>query len=111
MSISRVRDADASPLSRQSTADETGTLRPSQFSTRQAAPGKLAGLNPRMARGSGEPPVPLNVREIESASPLDSNLKAQWELATMQSYTNLIQTQCEAIKAGSAAVLKATERT
>ncbi len=97
MSISCVRDANASPLSRQSTADETEALRPSQFSTRSTVPGKLAGLNPRMAHDSGEHAVPMNVRESESASPLDRNMKSQFELAAMQSLTNLAQTQSEAM--------------
>ncbi len=52
----------------------------------------------------------MNVRESESASPLDRNMKSQFELAAMQSLTNLAQTQSEAIKASSAAILKATER-
>lgn len=110
MSISRVRGANAAPLPRPSTANETGALRAARFSNRPAVPGQLAGLAPRMARGSRESAAPSNGHESEPASPLDRNMESQFELAKIQSFTSLVQAQTEAMKSSSAAILKATEK-
>ncbi len=107
MSISRVRGANAAPLPHPSTANEAGAPRTPGFSNRPAVPGQLAGLAPRMARGSREAAAPANGHESEPASPLDRNMESQFELAKIQSFTSLVQAQTEAMKTSSAGIEKA----
>lgn len=109
MSISRVRGANLAPLPRPSTANEAGAPRAARFSNRPAVPGQLAGLAPRMARGSRESATATasNGHECEPASPLDRNMESQFELAKIQSFTSLVQAQTEAMKTSSDGIAKA----
>ncbi|MBY8606296.1 MAG: hypothetical protein IOC39_16985 [Burkholderia sp.] len=108
MSISRAERASVAPLPSQSTADQPDARRQPGFSSRPAVTGKLADLKPRTAPETEQHARKPQVRESEPAA-LERYSESQMQLAQYQSKLSLTQAEAEAIKAGSAGILKATE--